>query len=99
MLGYVKKKLQEYDHIMSRKGQTCPYSPAPKQYGSEAQAPLPPNTLTLHNKAGIKQVQKIVGSILCYARAIDMTVLMALSTIQWSKQRLQRKQCIDACNY
>jgi hypothetical protein len=29
----------------------------------------------------IKQVQKIVGSILYYARAVDMMVLMALSTI------------------
>ena len=29
----------------------------------------------------IKEVQKIVGSILYYARAVDMTVLMALSTI------------------
>ena len=29
----------------------------------------------------IKQVQKIVRSILYYARAVDMTVLMALSTI------------------
>jgi hypothetical protein len=30
-------------------------------------------------------VQKIVGNILCYARAVNMTVLMALSTIA-SKQ-------------
>ncbi len=33
----------------------------------------------------VKQVQKIVGSILYYARAVDMTVLMALGTIA-SKQ-------------
>ena len=29
----------------------------------------------------MKKVQKIVGSILYYARAVDMTVLMALCTI------------------
>jgi hypothetical protein len=33
------------------------------------------------DKKGIKQVQQIVGSILYYARALDMIVLMALSTI------------------
>ncbi len=27
MPGYIKKKLQEYEHIMPKKLQTCPYSP------------------------------------------------------------------------
>jgi hypothetical protein len=91
MPGYVKKILQDYIHIVSRKGQTCPYSFGPKQYGSEDQAPLPPDTLTLLNKAGIKQVQKNMGSILYYAQAVNITVLMALSTIAAEKQRLQKK--------
>jgi hypothetical protein len=33
------------------------------------------------NKDEIKKIQKIVGNILYYARAVDMTVLMVLSTI------------------
>jgi hypothetical protein len=33
------------------------------------------------SKDDIKQVQRIIGSILYYARAINLTVLMALSTI------------------
>jgi hypothetical protein len=81
MPGYVKKKLQEYNHIASKRIQTCPYTPAPKQFGSEAQSPFPPDSLPKLDKAGIKKVQKIVGSILYYARAVNMTVLMALSTI------------------
>ena len=81
MPGYIKRKLQEYKHVVTKKGQNCPYTPAPKQYGSEAQAPLPPDDSPLLDKAGIKRVQQIVGSILYYARAVDMTVLMALSTI------------------
>jgi hypothetical protein len=61
--------------------QHCPYSPEPKKYGAEAQSPLPQdNSWKLTNKE-IKWVQKIVCSILCYARAVDMTVLMALSLI------------------
>jgi hypothetical protein len=29
MLGYIKKKLQEYKHVKAKKLQTCPYSPEP----------------------------------------------------------------------
>jgi hypothetical protein len=41
MPGYIKKKLQEYDHIMPQKIQQCPYLPEPKKFGPEAQAPQP----------------------------------------------------------
>ena len=40
MPGYIKK-LQEYNHVQSKRIQTCPYTPAPKQFGSEVQRPLP----------------------------------------------------------
>ena len=64
-----------------RRIQHCPYSPEPKKYGANAQSPLPQdNSLKLTEKE-IKQVQKIVGSILYYARAVDVTVLLALSSI------------------
>ena len=81
MPGYIKKKLQEYDHIMPKMMQTSPYSPEPKRFGTEAQALLPPNSSPKLDAKGIKRVQQIVGSILYYARAVDMTVLMALSSI------------------
>jgi hypothetical protein len=80
MSGYIKKQLFKYNHIMQRI-QHCPYSPEPKRYGADAQSPLPHNDSRKLNKTKIKQVKKIVGSILYYARAVDMTVLMALSTI------------------
>ena len=41
--------------------------------------------LPCYRKNDIKQVQQIIGSILYYARAVDLTVLMALSAIA-SKQ-------------
>ncbi len=85
MLGYVIKHLQKYKHASPPKPQHCPYSPQPKQFGSEAQCPLPPNTSPLLSNADIKHVQCIIGSILYYARAVNLTMLMALSTIA-SKQ-------------
>jgi hypothetical protein len=81
MPGYVKKKLQEYGHVMKFRIQTCLYQPEPKIFGTEAQTPLPSNTLPKLDSKGIKHVQEIVGSILYYAQAVDMMVLKALSSI------------------
>jgi len=79
--GYIKRQLLKYKHVVAPRPQHCPYSPEPRKYGSKAQAPLPPDTMQKLNKDEIKQIQKIVGSILYYTRAVDMMVLMALSTI------------------
>jgi hypothetical protein len=60
MPGYVKKKLQEYNHIASKCVQTCTYTPVPtKQFGSKVQAPLPPDLSPKLDKAGITKVQKL----------------------------------------
>ncbi len=102
MPGYIKKKLQEYKHVVEKKGQSCPYTPAPKQYGSEAQAPLPPDDSPLLDNVGIKRVQQIVSSILYYTQAVDMTVLMALSTIAAEQTEATAKtmaRCRQLLNY
>jgi hypothetical protein len=78
MPGSIKKQLLKYEHIMKRI-QHCPYSPEPKKYGAKAQSPLPQDYSQKLTEKEIKQVQKIVGSILYYARAVDMTVLMVFS--------------------
>jgi hypothetical protein len=97
MPGYITKKLQEYKHIKSKTIQTCPYSPAPKQFGTEAQRPLDDDTSPRLDKIGIKRVQQIVGSILYYARAVDMTVLMALSMIAIEQTKATEKTMAKCC--
>ncbi len=102
MPGYIKMKLQEYKHIMPKKIQTCPYSPEPKKFGTEAQAPLPHNSTPKLDAKGIKRVQKIVGSILYYARAVNMTVLMALSSITVEQMKAMEKtmaRCTQLLDY
>ena len=81
MPRYIKKKLIEYRHLFPERVQNCPYSPEPKKYGATAQEPLPTNTSPPLDAKGIRKIQKIVGSILYYTRAVYMTVLMALSSI------------------
>ncbi len=96
MPGYIKKKLQEYNHVISKRKQMCPYAPALKKIGTEAQAPFPTNDSPRLDKTGIQWVPRIVGSILYYARAVDMTASMALSTIA-SKQIKASEKTLEKC--
>ena len=80
MPGYIKKVLQRFQHKCS-KPQHSAYQCAPKQYGKSAQLPLPPDDSPPLSKPGITRIQQIVGAILYYARCVDITILMTLSTI------------------
>ncbi len=91
MPRYIKMKLQEYEHIMPPKLQTCPYLPEPMKFGTESQALLPNDSTPKLGKNSIKHVQKIVGSILYYARAVDMTVLITLSSIAVEQMKATEK--------
>ncbi len=81
MPGYIKKLFLKYKHNMLLKQQHCPSAPSPKQYGTKAQAPLlidiSPNLFPKE----IKEIQCVIGSILYYAQAVNITVLMLLSSI------------------
>jgi hypothetical protein len=102
MLGYIKKKLQEYNHVLPGRMQACPYSPEPKKFGADTQTPLEVNSSPLLNEKGIKRVQKVIGSIIYYARAVDMTVLMALSAIAVKQTKVMVKtmgKCIQLLDY
>ncbi len=66
---------------MPTKPQHCAYVPSPKQYGAKAQAPLPIDFSPKLSPTEIKEIQCVIGSILYYAQAVDITVIMALSFI------------------
>ena len=81
MIKYTLKNLKKYNHEKPRKPTHCPYEPYPKKYGAAAQDVTPTDESPLLDKEGIKFVQKVVGSFLYLARAIDSTILMALNAI------------------
>ncbi len=102
MPGYIKKKLQECRHVQSKHTQMCLYLLAPKQFGTEAQAPLPTDNSPRLDKKDIRNVQCILRSIMYYAHAVDMTVLMALSTIasvQTAAMEQTFKRCTQLLDY
>jgi hypothetical protein len=64
-----------------------------------APMPKPPSPLTFPQIGRIKHVQKVAGSILYYARAVDMTVLKALSSIAVEQTKVTEQKWHDANNY
>jgi hypothetical protein len=72
--------------------------PQTQKVWSNAQAPLPPDDTPKLDAKGIKCAQQIVGSILYYARAVDMMILMALSSIAIKQTKATEKtmgRCIQ----
>jgi hypothetical protein len=97
MSKYVMKQMTRYAHPAPLKPQHCPYSPNPISYGKDNQAPTPTDDSPLLDAAGKKRIQQIVGSFLYYARAVDPTILMALSDIatQSSAPTVNTKKRVD----
>jgi len=81
MPGYIQQVLQKYKHPHPLFPQHSPYPAQPKKYGTAAQEALPPDKPPTLDTAGIKQVQQIVGSVLYYSRAVNITILAALYAI------------------
>jgi hypothetical protein len=66
---------------MPTQPQHCPVTPGPKQYGKASQSSLPVHISPKLSPEEIKEIQRVIGSILYYACAEDIAVLMALSLI------------------
>jgi hypothetical protein len=87
---------------MPNRVQTCPYAPEPRKFGTKAQAPLPPDTSPKLDAKGVKRIQQIMGRILYYAHAVDMTVLKTLNSIAVEQTKAIEQtmaQCIQLLDY
>ena len=91
MPGYITSFLTKYKHSKPNKLQQSPHPNASIQYGKDSQKPLPEDTTNNASDDEIKHIQRVVGSILYYARAVDLTVLMDLSTIASEQTRAAQK--------
>ena len=81
MPGYIKKQLSKYKHPTPKRPQHAPFPCAPKAYVKLAQDPIATDNSPPAGQEGITHVQKVVGSILYYARLVDSTPLVALNTL------------------
>jgi hypothetical protein len=81
MPGYVPKALVRFNHKPPAKPQHSPYPHQPINYGAKTQHTKEEDNTPLLNKDKKKFVQEVTGVFLFYARAVDSTMLVALSAI------------------
>ena len=84
MPNYVTKTLKKLKHPQPKKPITAPHEWTKPAYGRKPQLAPIDNTPKLPDDEK-KRIQQIVGSFLYYARAIDATILPALSEISTSQ--------------
>ena len=81
MPGYVEKALIRFNHIKPAKPQHQPHPHIPIEYGTKVQTSAPEDTSPKLGKEMTKFCQEVTGVFLYYARAVDSTMLVALSAI------------------
>ena len=81
MLGYVQNMLVRFKHEPPQRNQYLPYQPQPKKYGKSEDDTIPVDNSLLLNKKRKKVVQQVIGTCLYYVRAVDCTILRAISSI------------------
>eukprot|EP00956_Cyclotella_meneghiniana_P038365 scaffold152976_cov64-Cyclotella_meneghiniana.AAC.2 len=81
MPDYVKKALKQFQHQPLTKPQNQPHPHIPPKYGARVQYAEPEDTTPKLNKDKKRFIQEVTGTFLFYARAIDSTMLTALSAL------------------
>ena len=84
MPGYVKEALVRFKHNL-RKFTSQPNKHIKKTYGATIKYALPEDDSAPVNVAGKPFIQQMAGTFLFYARAVDHTILVALSAIYFDQ--------------
>jgi len=87
MPGYVTAALKKFNHPKPARPEHAPYRHVPPQYGKPIQLTDPIDTSPPLQPSGIKFIQQVVGTFLYYARAVDNTMLTALSTLSSAQSK------------
>ena len=81
MPKYVAKQLLKFEHDSSHPKQDSPHRAPEIKYGKDSQQ-LPPEDMGPKlEEERASRIAQIVGALLYYGRAVDLTILVALSTI------------------
>ena len=81
MPGYIKAALQQFGHPMPTKRQDSPYPYTPPKYGQKVQYATKADDAPLLNETDKRFIQRVCGKFLYYGRAVDNTILVAISAI------------------
>jgi hypothetical protein len=81
MLGYIEKALVQFNHALPDKPQYQPHPHTVPTYGATIQYAKHINQSPAATKADQKYIRQVVSVLLTYTRAVDPTLLIALSTL------------------
>ena len=81
MDGYILDLRNKFQHMQPKKPQYSPHKHRPIDYVTTQQLVQPTNTSPPINEKGIKRIQLIVGALLYVGRAVNNTLIVALSAI------------------
>ena len=81
MPGYVSEALARFRHLYTKKGEDQPYSHVVPNYAAKVQYAADEDISQLAAKEEKTFIQQVVGTFLYYGRAVDGTMLTALSVI------------------
>lgn len=87
MPGYVKEAIKQFQHELTKIPTNQPYPDIPPKYGEKIQYAKPLDDSPLLSKTDKKFIQQVTGTFLFYARAVDSTMLTALSAIAAQQSR------------
>jgi hypothetical protein len=103
MPGYIQKALLQFKHQTPKAKQNSPHPHVKPQYRAKTQYATNKDTAPPLTSEKTKYVQEVAGTLLYYARAVDSTILPALSAITtkqanpMEKMRTTIKQLLDYC--
>jgi hypothetical protein len=81
MPNYINKMLTRFDHEPPARPQHSPHIAPTRKFGPPAQEPVAHDHSKPIPPDRIQRIQQIVGTIMYYARAVDLMTLVALSSI------------------
>eukprot|EP00957_Ditylum_brightwellii_P064689 4909734-Ditylum_brightwellii.AAC.1 len=81
MPGYIEAALQKFQHVPSKRPQHAPHKAETPTYQRSPQlAPAPDLSPPLSSKQK-NRMQQVLGTLLFYAHAVDLTMLVAINSI------------------
>ena len=91
MPGYLNAALHKFQHLPPERREDAPHSWTKPIYGASVQYADNPDDSPLLPSDSITLVQKIVGTLLYYAMAVDPTMLVSLGTIASTQSKAPAK--------
>ena len=97
--GILNDRDKDMKTFTPKKMKHSPYQAHPKIYGAAKKNSMPPDDPPLMNEEQNKLVQQIIGGVLYYSRAVDLTFLPALSSIESEQASTTENTEKNAHNY